>query len=66
MNISSGCIVEYNAKGSVPEIGAVLSNAAGTIRLLLLNGKEMIIPEKKVLYSIKRVVIFIFDRERCK
>lgn len=66
MNISSGCIVEYNAKGSVPEIGAVLSNAAGTIRLLLLNGKETTIPEKKVLYSTKRAVIPTSDRERCK
>ncbi|MDD3000416.1 MAG: ribonuclease catalytic domain-containing protein [Candidatus Riflebacteria bacterium] len=66
MNISSGCIVEYNAKGSMPEIGAVLSSAAGTIRLLLLNGKETNIPEKKVLYSTKRGVIPTSDRERCK
>ena len=41
------------------------SNAAGTIRLLLLNGKETTIPEKSFVFD-KRAVIPTSDRERCK
>lgn len=66
MNLSSGCIVEYSAKGTMPEIGAVLSNASGTVRLMLLNGKETNIPEKKILLSTKRAVVSTGNKEQCK
>lgn len=66
MNLSPGCIVEFSAKGTQPEIAAVLSVAPGSARLYLLNGKETNIPEKKVLHSTARAVTSVSDRETCK
>lgn len=66
MNLSAGCIVEFSAKGNQPETGVILSAAGGTVRVLLLNGKETTTQEKKVLHSTSRAVTTISDRETCK
>ncbi len=66
MNLSAGCIVEFSAKGNQPETGVILSSAGGTVRVLLLNGKETTTQEKKVLHSTSRAVTTVSDRETCK
>lgn len=66
MNLSTGCIVEFSAKGSQPETGVVLSAAGGTVRLYLLNGKETSVQEKKILHSTSRAVTSVSDREQCR
>lgn len=66
MNLVAGCVVEFSAKGSHPSFAAVLSFAGGSVRLLLLNGKETTIPEKRVLLATSRPVIGVSDREACK
>ena len=66
MNFATGCIVEYSAKGTRPEIGVILNAAGGSVRLYLLNGKETSIPEKKILHSTTRSVISVADRENCR
>lgn len=66
MTLSSGCVVEFIAKGSVPEAAVVLSVSGNNIRLLLANGKETNISEKKVLYASTRALTTVSDRELCK
>ena len=66
MSLSSGCIVEFIAKGSVPESAVVLSTSGTNVRLMLVNGKETNIPEKKILYSSNRSLISVSDKESCK
>ncbi len=66
MNLATGCIVEFSAKGSRPETGVILSAAGGSVRLLLLNGKETSIPDKKVLHVTSRAVTGVADRETCR
>ncbi|EKD82829.1 MAG: hypothetical protein ACD_39C01063G0001, partial [uncultured bacterium] len=66
MNLAAGCIVEFSAKGSQPEIAAVLSAAAGNVRLYLLNGKETTVTEKKVMHATSRPATGINDREVCR
>ena len=66
MSLTSGCIVEFIAKGSVPESAVVLSISGTNVRLMLVNGKETNIPEKKILCSSNRSLISISDKENCK
>lgn len=66
MSLSSGYIVEFIAKGSVPEAAAVLSTAGTNVRLLLVNGKETTVSEKKILCSSNRSLTTVSDREACK
>ncbi|OGK10557.1 MAG: hypothetical protein A2W80_18780 [Candidatus Riflebacteria bacterium GWC2_50_8] len=66
MNLSAGYIVEFSAKGSQPEIAAVLSAAGGNVRLYLLNGKETTVTEKKVMHATSRPATSIADREACR
>lgn len=66
MHLSTGCIVEFSAKGSQPETGVVLSAAGGTVRLYLLNGKETTIQEKKILHATSRSLTSASDREQCR
>lgn len=66
MNISAGYIVEFIAKGTVPEAAVVLSISGNNVRVLLTNGKETNIPEKKILYSSNRSLTTVADKETCK
>lgn len=66
MNLSPGCIVEFSGKGSVPDTGVILMAAGGTVRLLLLNGKETTTAEKKILHSTSKAVTTVSDRETCR
>jgi exoribonuclease-2 len=66
MNLAAGCIIEFSAKGSQPETGVVLNSAGGTVRVLLLNGKETTTQEKKVLHATGRAVTTVSDRETCR
>ncbi len=66
MNLVAGCVVEFSAKGSQPGFAAVLSSAGGNVRLLLPNGKETTIHEKKILHSTSRPVLSTADREACR
>ena len=66
MNFSAGYIIEFVSKGSVPEAAVVLNTAGTNIRIMLINGKETNIPEKKVLYSSNRSLITVSDKENCK
>ena len=66
MNLSAGYIIEFIAKGSVPEAAVVLSISAPNVRILLTNGKETNIPEKKILYSSNRSLTTVTDKEKCK
>jgi len=66
MNLSPGCIVEFSGKGSLPETGVILLSAGGTVRLLLLTGKETTTAEKKILHSTLRAVTTVSDRETCR
>ncbi|PKL43712.1 MAG: hypothetical protein CVV41_08045 [Candidatus Riflebacteria bacterium HGW-Riflebacteria-1] len=66
MNLAAGYIVEFSAKGSQPEIAAVLSAAGGNVRLYLLNGKETTVTEKKIMHATSRPAISIADREACR
>ncbi len=66
MNLSAGYIVEFIAKGSVPEAAVVLSLSGTNIRIMLTNGKETNIPEKKILYSSNRSLISVSNKENCK
>lgn len=66
MNLSTGCIVEFSAKGTQPETGVILSAAGGSVRLYLLNGKETTVTEKKILHSTSRAVTSVADRETCR
>ena len=66
MSLSSGYIVEFIAKGSIPESAVVLSISGPNVRVMLVNGKETNIPEKKILYSSSRSLISISDKENCK
>ena len=66
MNLVAGCVVEFSAKGSQPGFAAVLSCAAGNVRLLLPNGKETTVNEKKILHATSRGVVSVSDREACK
>ena len=66
MALASGYIVELIAKGSVPESAVVLSLSGTNVRVLLTNGKETNIPEKKILYASNRSLISVSDKENCK
>ena len=66
MNLSAGYIVEFIAKGSVPEAAVVLSLSGTNVRIMLTNGKETNIPEKKILYSSNRSLISVSNKENCK
>jgi exoribonuclease-2 len=66
MNLATGYVVEFSAKGSQPGFAAVLSHAGGNVRLFLPNGKETTIPDKKVLHATTRAVVNPADREACK
>jgi exoribonuclease-2 len=66
MSLSAGCIVEFSGKGSQPGIAAVLSFAGNSVRLLLLSGKEMNLPEKKILHSTFHTKISVSNKEECK
>lgn len=66
MNLSVGCIVEFSAKGSHPEIAVVMSAAGGNVRLLLTNGKETTITEKKIMHATARPATGVADRESCR
>jgi len=66
MNLTAGCIVEFYAKGSQLEIAVVLSAAGGSVRLLLLNGKETTVTEKKILLTTSRPATGVADRETCR
>ena len=47
MSLSAGCVIEFIAKGSVPESAVVLNTSGTNVRVLLTNGKETSISEKK-------------------
>ena len=66
MSLSSGYVVEIIVKGSVPESAVVLSLSGTNVRVMLVNGKETNIPEKKILYSSTRYLISVSDKENCK
>lgn len=66
MNLSSGYVVEFIAKGSVPEAAAVLNTSGTNVRLLLVNGKETTVSEKKILYCSGRALTTVSDKEVCK
>ncbi len=66
MNLSSGYIIEFVAKGSVPEAAVVLSISGSNVRIMLTNGKETNIPEKKILYSSNRSLTSVSNKENCK
>ena len=66
MSLSSGYIVEFIVKGSVPEAAVVLSISGTNVRVLLVNGKETNIPEKKILYASNRSLTSVSDKEICK
>lgn len=66
MNLVAGCIVEFSGKGSRPGFATVLGNASGNVRLLLPNGKEMTVTEKKILHATSRAVVSTADREACR
>lgn len=66
MNLVAGCVVEFTAKGSLPGFAVVLSSASGNVRLLLPNGKETTVTEKKILHATTRPVLSVSDREACK
>jgi exoribonuclease-2 len=66
MSLSTGCIVEFSGKGSQPGIAVVLSNAGNSVRLFLLSGKEMNLPEKKILHSTVNTKISVSNKEECK
>jgi exoribonuclease-2 len=66
MNLVAGCVVEFSAKGSQPGFAAVLSSAGGNVRLLLPNGKETTVHEKKILHATSRPVLSVADREACR
>ncbi|MBQ2591958.1 MAG: RNB domain-containing ribonuclease, partial [Candidatus Riflebacteria bacterium] len=66
MSLSSGYVVEIIVKGSVPESAVVLSLSGTNVRVMLVNGKETNIPEKKILYSSTRSLISVSDKENCK
>lgn len=66
MSLSSGYVVEFIAKGSVPESAVVLSISGTNVRVMLVNGKETNISEKKILYSSTRSLISVSDKESCK
>ena len=66
MNLSAGYIIEFIAKGSVPEAAVVLSISGTNVRIMLTNGKETNIPEKKILYSSNRSITNVSDKEKCK
>ncbi|MBP5470266.1 MAG: hypothetical protein J6Z11_13590, partial [Candidatus Riflebacteria bacterium] len=66
MNLSVGYIIEFIAKGSVPEAAVVLSIASPNVRIMLVNGKETNIPEKKIIYSSNRSLTTVSDKEKCK
>ena len=66
MNLSSGYIIEFIAKGSIPEAAVVLSISGTNIRVLLVNGKETNISEKKILYASTRSLTSVSDKESCK
>jgi exoribonuclease-2 len=66
MSLSSGYVVEIIVKGSVPESAVVLSLSGTNVRVMLVNGKETNIPEKKILYSSTRPLISVSDKENCK
>ncbi len=66
MNLSSGYIVELIAKGSVPESAVVLGVSGTNVRVLLVNGKETNISEKKILCASTRSLTTVSDKEKCK
>ncbi len=66
MSLSSGYVVEIIVKGSVPESAVVLSLSGTNVRVMLVNGKETNIPEKKILYSSSRSLISVSDKDNCK
>ena len=66
MNLSVGCIVEFSAKGSHPDIAAVMSVAGGNVRLMLSNGKETTVTEKKIMHATARAATGVADRETCR
>ena len=66
MNLSSGCIVEFIAKGSIPEAAVVLNTSGSNVRLMLTNGKETNVSEKKILLSSNRSLTGVSDKEACK
>ncbi len=66
MNLSAGYIIEFISKGSVPEAAVVLSIASPNVRIMLVNGKETNIPEKKILYSSNRSLTSVSNKENCK
>ncbi len=66
MNLSSGYIIEFIAKGTIPEAAVVLSISGTNVRLLLANGKETNVSEKKILLSSGRALTTVSDREVCK
>ena len=66
MSLSSGYVVEIVVKGSVPESAVVLSLSGTNVRVMLVNGKETNIPEKKILYSSTRSLISVSDKDNCK
>lgn len=63
MALVPGCIVEFSNKGSNVIIGAVLSLSGKSVRLLLLNGKEINLPEKKVMHATSSSVISGINKE---
>lgn len=66
MNLSSGYIVEFIAKGTIPEAAVVLSISGTNVRLLLTNGKETNVSEKKIMCASGRALTTVSDREVCK
>jgi len=66
MNLSVGCIVEFSAKGSQPDIAVVISVAGGNVRLLLTSGKETTVTEKKIMHATTRPATGVADRETCR
>ncbi|MFZ5951089.1 MAG: ribonuclease catalytic domain-containing protein [Candidatus Rifleibacteriota bacterium] len=66
MILVAGCLVEFSARGTEPGFAAVLGCAGGNVRLLLPNGKETTVTEKKILHATNRAVISVSDREACR
>jgi exoribonuclease-2 len=66
MGLISGCVIEFAEKGGRNVCAAVMSHAGGNVRLLLPNGKETKLAEKKVLCVSASPLVNPGDKEVCK
>jgi exoribonuclease-2 len=66
MSIVAGSVVEYYVKGSNLEMAVVLSVASNGVRLLLQNGKETNITDKKVAHYTTKNTLSTSNRDLCR